>query len=110
MATLASAAVKSTAPKMIMRGGGANDSMNTDDRVFARLAVRAVVAGRREPGLELAERVAGDDPVEVGVAERAERGSPPGRDEQLRARCSDRRSTVASATGSSPRSASRSAS
>ncbi len=28
--TLASAAVKSTAPKMIIRGGGANDSMNTD--------------------------------------------------------------------------------
>ena len=29
-ATRASAAVKSTAPKMIMRGGGANASMNTD--------------------------------------------------------------------------------
>ena len=69
MATRASAAVKSTAPKIIMRGGGANDSMNTETASFAGLAVHAVVAGRREARLELAERVAGDDPVEVGVAE-----------------------------------------
>ena len=92
--------MKSTAPKMIMRGGGANDSMNTADRVLARFAVRAVVAGRREPGLELAERVAGDDAIEVGVAERAERvdrragraASPRGSGPAM---------TVASATGSS---------
>ena len=43
-----SAAVKSTAPKMIMRGGSANDSMNTRDGLLARLAVLAVVAGRRD--------------------------------------------------------------
>jgi hypothetical protein len=30
LATRTRAAVKSTAPKITMRGGGANDSMNTD--------------------------------------------------------------------------------
>ena len=54
------------------------------DRFFARLAVLAVVTGRAEPGLELAERVAADDPIEVGIAERADRvGAGP--HQQLRA-------------------------
>ena len=79
----ASAAVKSTAPKMIMRGGSANDSMKTRDRLLARFAVLAVVPRRREPGLELAERVARDDAVEVGVAERARSAAPSGRTSSL---------------------------
>ena len=57
--------------------------MNTDTVVLARLAVRAVVADAGAAGLELAERVAGDDPVEVGVAERAERRAASGRTSSL---------------------------
>ena len=45
------------------------------DDFLAGFAVRAVVAGRGEAGLELAERVARDDAVEVGIAERALRRS-----------------------------------
>ena len=75
-ATLASAAVKSTAPKMTMRGGG-DEALDEDaDGSLARLAVLAVVPGRGEPGRELGERVASDDPVEVGITERAERRRP----------------------------------
>ena len=47
-----------------------------------RLALRAVVADARAAGLQLGQRVAGDDPVEVGVAERPG-GRLAGRDEQL---------------------------
>ena len=43
------------------------------DGLLAGLAVLAVVAHDRRAGGQLAERVAADDPVEVGVAERAER-------------------------------------
>ena len=51
-------------------------------RVFARFAVRAVVTGGREAGGELADRVARDDAVEVGVAEGAHGGAA-GLDEEL---------------------------
>ena len=70
--------------------------------------MHAVVTRRREPGLELAERVAGDDAVEVGIAERAERAAA-GRTSSF-APMFGPAVTVASATGSSARSASRSAS
>ena len=45
--------------------------MKTRDGLLVGLAARAVVAHERAPGRQLAERVAADDPVEVGVAERA---------------------------------------
>ena len=46
--------------------------MNTETSRSRRFAVAAVVPGRREAGVELRERVTRDDPVELGVAERAE--------------------------------------
>ena len=74
--------MKSTAPKMIMRGGSANDSMNTLTLVFACLAVLAVVPGRGQPGFELAPCVARDHAIEVVVAERTRRRAV-GADQQL---------------------------
>ena len=53
------------------------------DLFLARFAVLAVVAGRREAGLELAERVARDDAVEIRVAERARSARPSGRTSSL---------------------------
>ena len=69
--------MKSTAPKISMRGGGANDSTNTATTA-AGLAVLAVVAHGRGAGGQLAQGVAGDDPVEVGVAERPDGLRPAG--------------------------------
>ena len=101
MATRTSAAVKSTAPKtsMLRRRGEALDEHGHDR--LPGLAVLAVVADDRRARGQLAQGVAGDDPVEVGVAERAD-GSAPGADQQLAARPGPA-ITVASATGSSAR-------
>ena len=65
--------MKSTAPKISIRGGGAKLSTKTWTVVLVGLALRAVVAHPGPAGLELGQGVAGDDPVEVGVAQRAER-------------------------------------
>ena len=65
--------MKSTAPKTSICGGGAKHSMNTRHGILAGLAMGAVVAHDRDARLELTEGVADDDPVEVGVAEDAER-------------------------------------
>ena len=59
-------------------------------RVFACLAVHAVVPHRREARVELAERVARDDAVEVGIAERAQHVGG-GRDSPRAARAASRR-------------------
>ncbi len=64
--------MKSTAPKMIIRGGGANDSMKTASLGAARLALGPVVAGPGPPHLKFAEGVAHDDPVEFGLAQAAD--------------------------------------
>ena len=92
--------MKSTAPKISMRGGGANDSTNTATHRLAGLAVRAVVAHAVVPAGQLAHGVAGDHPVEVGVAERA-LGGLPGSDEQLGAGVGARRRRWPAPTGSS---------
>ena len=65
--------------------------MNTADLGLAGLAVRAVVADRGGAGVELAQGVPGDDPVEVGVAQRADARPSSGPDEQLGRRRRDRR-------------------
>src|SRR6185295_2732219 len=54
------------------------------DRGLVRLALLAVVAHPRAARFELGERIAGRDPIEVGVAESAERRLL-GTDEQVRA-------------------------
>ena len=61
--------------------------------------MRAVVADAGGAGRQLAQRVAGDHPIEVGIAERAERIGV-GSDQELGAHAGPS-TTVASATGSS---------
>ena len=82
LAAVASAAVKSTAPKMSMRGAGAKASMNTSTTVSAGLAPGAVVATVGAAGHQLAERIPAHDPVQVLVAEGADR-LPVGPDQEL---------------------------
>ena len=65
-----SAAVKSTAPKMIMRGGQRERLDEDGDGLLARLAVLSVVTRRRDAGLR---------------ARRARRGRRRGRDRRRRA-------------------------
>ena len=45
----------------------------TLDQIHARLAVRAVVAGSRDPALEHGHGVTGDDAVQFGVTQSAQR-------------------------------------
>ena len=90
-------------PHLRRRGVGL-DEHPQDRRVLevlrGRLALRPVVADARAGGLQLGERVAGDDAVEVGVAERCPAPARPGRSSSLAPRAGPSM-TVARATGCS---------
>ena len=98
--------MKSTAPKIEhLRRQGERLDEHLDALVLAGLAVDAVVPDAGAARVELAEGVAGDDPVEVGVAERSRSARLSGRTSSL-APAPGPSITVASAAGSLVRRAS----